>query len=135
MEYFYRLSSLHKFTLITANLLVILWTIHTSNIQIPLRRGVVDNTLCHKVCQWLAAGRWFSLGTSVSSTNKTDRHDITVILNTLALNTKNSHYTEWSVLTPHHYTLSINLNTAQEYKNGNEFNIIQRLFRPDCVML
>ena len=33
-------------------------------------------TLCDKVCQWLATGQWFSLGTSVSSTNKTDRHDI-----------------------------------------------------------
>jgi len=29
-----------------------------------------------KVCQWLVAGRWFSQGTPVSSTNKTDRHDI-----------------------------------------------------------
>jgi hypothetical protein len=27
-----------------------------------------------------ATGRWFSLGTPVSSTNKTDRHDITEIL-------------------------------------------------------
>jgi hypothetical protein len=33
-------------------------------------------TLCDKVCQWLAAGRWFSL---VSSANKTDHHDITEI--------------------------------------------------------
>jgi hypothetical protein len=33
-----------------------------------------------KVCQGLAAGRWFSPGTPVSSTNKTDRHDITEIL-------------------------------------------------------
>ena len=32
--------------------------------------------LCYKVCQWLAAGRWFSPDTPVSSTNKTDRHDI-----------------------------------------------------------
>jgi hypothetical protein len=31
--------------------------------------GVLDTTLCGKVCQWLAAGRWFSPGTSVSSTN------------------------------------------------------------------
>jgi hypothetical protein len=30
-----------------------------------------------KVCQWLVAGRWFSPGTPVSSTNKTDHHDIT----------------------------------------------------------
>jgi hypothetical protein len=34
-------------------------------------------------------GRWFSPGTSVSSTNKTDRHDITEILVRLALNTIN----------------------------------------------
>jgi hypothetical protein len=39
--------------------------------------GVLDTTLCDKVCQWLAAGQWFSPGTPVSSTNKTDRHDIT----------------------------------------------------------
>jgi hypothetical protein len=44
-------------------------------------------TLCHKVCQWLVTGRWFSLGPPVSSTNKTDRHDITEILLKVALNT------------------------------------------------
>ena len=44
-------------------------------------------TLCDKVCQWLATGRWFSLGPPVSSTNKTDRHDITEILLKVALNT------------------------------------------------
>jgi hypothetical protein len=32
-------------------------------------------------------GQWFSLGTPVSSTNKTDRHDITEILLKVALNT------------------------------------------------
>jgi hypothetical protein len=34
-------------------------------------RGVFDATLCDKVCQWHATGRWFSPGTPVSSTNKT----------------------------------------------------------------
>jgi hypothetical protein len=34
---------------------------------------VLNTTLCEKVCQWLATGRWFSSGTPVSSTNKTDR--------------------------------------------------------------
>ena len=48
---------------------------------------VLDTTLCDKVCQWLAAGRWFSLGTSVSSTNKTDCHHITEILLKVAFNT------------------------------------------------
>jgi hypothetical protein len=33
------------------------------------------------------AGWWFSPGTLVSSTNKTDRHDITEILLKVALNT------------------------------------------------
>ena len=40
--------------------------------------------LCDKVCQWLATSRWFS---PVSSTNKTDRHDITEILFKVALST------------------------------------------------
>jgi hypothetical protein len=34
-------------------------------------------TLCDNVCQWFTTGQWFS---PVSSTNKTDRHDITEIL-------------------------------------------------------
>jgi hypothetical protein len=35
---------------------------------------------CLKDSQWLTTGWWFSSGTTVSSTNKTDRHDITEIL-------------------------------------------------------
>ena len=49
--------------------------------------GVRCTTLCDKVCQWVATGRWFSPGSPVSSTNKTDRHDITEILLKVALNT------------------------------------------------
>jgi len=56
-------------------------------VRIPLRRGVLDTTLCDKVCQCLAAGRWFSLGTPVSSTNKTYLHDITEMLLKVVLNT------------------------------------------------
>jgi hypothetical protein len=44
-------------------------------------------TLCDRVCQWLATSRWFSPGPPVSSTYKTDRHDITEILLKVALNT------------------------------------------------
>jgi hypothetical protein len=44
-------------------------------------------TLCDKVCQWLVTGGWFSQSPPVSSTNKTDRHDITEILLKVALNT------------------------------------------------
>jgi hypothetical protein len=44
---------------------ILIYYIHPN--IIPLRRGVLD-TLCDKV------GQWFSLGTLVSSTNKTDRN-------------------------------------------------------------
>jgi hypothetical protein len=43
--------------------------------------------LCDKVCRWLATDRWFFPGPPVSSTNKTDRHDITEILFKVSLNT------------------------------------------------
>ena len=47
--------------------------------------GVLNTTLCDRVCQWLATGRWFSSGTPVYSTNITDRHSITEILLKVAL--------------------------------------------------
>jgi hypothetical protein len=53
-------------------------------VRITLRQGVPNTTLCDKVCQWLAAGRWFSLGTPVSSTNKTEIL-LKVVLNTITL--------------------------------------------------
>ena len=57
-------------------------------VRIPLRRSVLNTTLCDKVCQWLATGQWFSWGTLVSSTNKTDLYDITEILLKVALSTR-----------------------------------------------
>jgi len=48
---------------------------------------VLDITLCDKVCQWLATGRWFSPDIPVSSTNKTHRHDTTEIMLKVALST------------------------------------------------
>jgi hypothetical protein len=56
-------------------------------VWIPLRRGVLDTTLRDKVCQWLVAGRCFFQGIPVSSTNKTDCHDITEILLKVVLTT------------------------------------------------
>jgi hypothetical protein len=47
------------------------------NIQTPIRL----------YGQWLTVGRWFSPGTSVSSINKTARHNITEIVLKVALNT------------------------------------------------
>ena len=56
-------------------------------VRIPLSRRVLDTTLCDKVCQWLATGRWFSQGTLVSFANKTDFQNITEISLKVALNT------------------------------------------------
>ena len=44
-------------------------------------------TLCDKVCQWLSTCLWFSPDPPVSSTNKTDRRNLTEILLKVALNT------------------------------------------------
>jgi len=43
----------------------------TTNGEVYLIQHYVD-----KVCQWLVEDRWFSPDTLVSSTNKTDHHDI-----------------------------------------------------------
>ena len=65
--------------------------INTQVVEFKLRswRGVLDTTVCDKVCQWLATGRWFSPCPPVSPTSKTDCHDITEILLKVALNTIN----------------------------------------------
>jgi hypothetical protein len=56
--------------------------------------------LCDKVCQGFAAGRWFSPGSPVSSTNITDRHNTTEILLKVAINT---------------ITLTLTSNTYRQY--------------------
>jgi hypothetical protein len=69
---------------------VIIWRL---GLQLPVQsrsgRGVLNTSLshCDQVCQGLATGRWFSQGNPVSSTNKTDRHDIAEIMLKVALNT------------------------------------------------
>jgi hypothetical protein len=47
----------------------------------------VNPAMCDKIWHWLAAGRGFSPGTLVSSTNETGGQDITEILLKVALNT------------------------------------------------
>jgi hypothetical protein len=55
-------------------------------VRIHSWRSKLDITLYDKVYQQLAAGQWFS---PVSSTNKTDRHDMSDVLLKMALNTIN----------------------------------------------
>jgi len=68
---------------------LILW------VWIPLRRDVLDTTLCDKVCQRLATGQWFSPGTPFSPTNKTDHHDITEIFLKVTLSTIQGSHASW----------------------------------------
>ena len=60
---------------------------------------------------WLAAGQWFSLGTPISSTNKTDLHNITEMLLKVVLNT--------IPLTQSLYLCINNVYENKEYENYN----------------
>jgi hypothetical protein len=62
----------------------------------------LDSRLCGKVCQWLTTGHCFFLGTPVSSTNKTDHHDITEILLKVALNTITLTLNRTKIIKLHH---------------------------------
>jgi hypothetical protein len=62
----------------------ILYWVMSGNIWIILDRPFAYSG---KVCQWLTTGWWFSPGSPVSSTNKSDHHDMTEILLKVGLNT------------------------------------------------
>jgi len=53
--------------------------------SVPITTNVVSSNPA-QARWWLATGRWFFAGNPVSSTNKTDRHDITELLLKVALN-------------------------------------------------
>jgi hypothetical protein len=56
-------------------------------IQCRISIRATCTTFCDNICQWIATGRWFSPGPPISSTDETDRHDITEILLIVALST------------------------------------------------
>ena len=98
--------------------------LHSLWVRIPIRQCVLDTTLCDKACQWLAVGRWFSPGIPISSTNKTDRHDITEILLTVALNTITLPHSLWRMeikmafLATHFYYM--------QYRNHTFFQLTRK---------
>jgi hypothetical protein len=85
-----------------------------------------------KVCQWLVTGQWFSQGTLVSSTNKTNRHNIIEILLEVALNTitltLNGNQVNWKLLNPN-FTLFYFIFIHQNKINSDQ-SIIYRKY---CV--
>ena len=58
----------------------------TDFVNSNLDQGEVYNIMWY-ICLWLATGCWFFPGHPVSSTNKTDRHEITEIFLKVVLNT------------------------------------------------
>ena len=62
-------------------------TITTDVVSLDLIRTIMWESL--SVTKSLATSLWFSLGPTISSTNKTDRHDITEILLKVVLDTIN----------------------------------------------
>ena len=69
----------------SASLQIHICVANLDHLPLLVSRGLA--CMCDQVCPWLAAGRWFSPDTLVSSINKTDHHDITEILWKVALNT------------------------------------------------
>ena len=66
------------------------------------RTSIVTNTLVWIVSDVFyiatpryATGRWFSLGPPISSSNKTDHHDITALLLKMSLNTIKQRHGRW----------------------------------------
>jgi hypothetical protein len=112
-------------------------------VRIPLRRDVLHATLCDKACQWLVTCRRFSFGTPVSSTNKTDRHDITemllqVTLNSILILLLLSNLLEWTLiikLTVYLQTtnLGIELKFHPPVTNKCNYSVkFQKYFRQSC---
>ena len=66
------------------------------------------------------AGRWFSLGTLVSSTNKTDGHDITEILLKVALRTIKLNQTSKKLK----FNLRVELKSHMKKSKGNKINTV-----------
>ena len=80
-----------------------------SNLHVSVRISISRcTTLCDKVCQWLVTGRWISPGPLFSSTNKTDRLDITEILLKVALSTIKQTNNAWvdPIYTHYPYTVT-----------------------------
>jgi len=104
----------------------------TLRVRIPLRRGVLNTTLCDKVCQWLVTGRWFPPSTAVSSTNKTDCHYTTEISLKVALNTITLTFKSfaWSAINSFMamWNKRMNCETTHDWNRGEMIYFFQFLY-------
>ena len=86
--------------------------------------------LCDKVCQWLATGQWYSPGTPVSPTNKTDRHDITEKLLKVALKTINQKSLTPFTFSKKGYGCKGTWEIIQHYTQINSISVVWLLLFP-----
>jgi hypothetical protein len=74
------------------------------------------------------AGQWFSPGPPVSSTNRTDHHDITEILLKVVLNTIKPQPTKWLIIelqtVKHHKTTTNQMINNRITDSGVTFHMI-----------
>ena len=90
----------------------------------------LDITLCDKICQWLATGQWFSPGTQVSSTNKTDCHNIAKILLNVVLDTITPSPTQLHHVPPMYFFLLYYFRSSPvDYNLYRRFWSLQDYFR------
>jgi len=81
--------------------------------------------LCDIVCQLLVIGRWFSPDTTVSSTNKTDCHDITEILLKEVFNTINQPIVTFT----NFVYVWVNIERSYHATQGDAFNLFYLYFQ------
>ena len=84
----------------------------------PIRWGVLDTTLCDRVCLRFVAGQWFSLGTPVSSINKTD--GLKLALNTMTI-WKERFEQWWSQFHQYQQNKQLNQQKTKTYGIGNSY--------------
>jgi hypothetical protein len=94
-------------------------------VRIPLRRGVLDTTLCDKVCRdlWQVSG--FLPVLRFPPNNKTDPHDITEILLKVALST----------ITLTHPTIIITIFVHLKCKSAPSENRLYFYYHVYCVKM
>ena len=85
-----------------ASVIVIVWwldlQLHMQAVRIitnvvswnPAQARYTRYNIMWSICLWIAAGRWFSLSTPISSNNKADHHDITEMLLNMAVKHHNT---------------------------------------------
>ena len=119
------------------NILRQMWNYHIIVVVFSciFRRGVLDTTLCDKVCQWRAAGWWFSPGTLVFSTNKIDCHSWNIVESGIKHHNPNPNPYIFCAIESYHKNLPLKHKTLHVLDNFITLCLHGGNFRLNCVLL